>query len=76
MFTPAAVIWPPPANSLRWSRATKPTVMTRPTSATGPSATANVAYGIREKLPIMMFCGLPVIVAVEPTLDAMATARR
>jgi hypothetical protein len=29
-----------------------------------------------EKPPIMMFCGLPVIVAVEPTLDAIATASR
>ena len=33
-------------------------------------------YGICEKLPIMMFCGLPVIVAVEPMFDAIATASR
>ena len=29
-----------------------------------------------EKDPIRMFCGLPVIVAVLPTFDAVATARR
>ena len=29
-----------------------------------------------EKLPIMMFCGLPVMVAVEPMFDAIATANR
>lgn len=36
----------------------------------------NVVHGICEKLPIMMFCGLPVIVAVDPTLEAIATASR
>ena len=29
-----------------------------------------------EKLPIIMFCGLPVIVATLPIFAAMATARR
>jgi hypothetical protein len=29
-----------------------------------------------EKLPIMMFCGFPVMVATEPAFDAIATARR
>ena len=32
--------------------------------------------GDMRKLPIMMFCGLPVIVAVDPTFDATATASR
>jgi hypothetical protein len=29
-----------------------------------------------EKLPIIMFCGLPVMVAVDPTFDAIATASK
>jgi len=31
---------------------------------------------MRDKLPIIMFCGLPVIVAVEPMFEAIATANR
>jgi hypothetical protein len=42
MFTFAAVIRPLPANSSRWNRATNQAVMISPTSATGPSAKANV----------------------------------
>jgi hypothetical protein len=33
-------------------------------------------YGIREIAPTIMFCGLPVMVAALPTLEAIATARR
>ena len=51
-------------------------VTTSPAKETGPSAAAKVAYGIWERPPIMMFCGLPVIVAADPTFEAMATARR
>jgi len=29
-----------------------------------------------EKLPIIMFCGLPVMVATLPILEAIATASR
>ncbi len=47
-----------------------------PAAATGASAAAKVRYGICEKLPIIMFCGLPVMVATEPMFDAMATASR
>jgi len=32
--------------------------------------------GIRDTDPISMFCGLPVIVATLPTLEAVASARR
>ena len=42
----------------------------------GESAAANRAYGMREKLPIIMFCGFPVMVATLPILAAMATASR
>ena len=31
---------------------------------------------MREKEPMIMFCGLPVIVATLPTLEAIGTARR
>lgn len=47
-----------------------------PTSATGARAAANVVYGMRETAPTIMFCGLPVMVAALPTLEAIATARR
>ena len=67
---------PPPKNSPRCTSAISATVSTSPTSATGVSAAANCVYGICEKLPIMMFCGLPVMVAVEPTFEAIASASR
>ena len=34
----------------------------------------NSTYGIPDSEPISMFCGLPVIVAVLPMFDAVATA--
>ena len=33
-------------------------------------------YGICDAVPMIMFCGFPVMVAVLPTLDDMATASR
>ena len=68
--------WTSPRSSLRCSTASSATVRSSPTSATGARAAANCGYGICEKLPIIIFCGLPVIVAVEPTFDAIATASR
>ncbi len=45
-------------------------------AAIGASAAVKARYEMPEKLPIIMFCGLPVIVATLPTLEAMATASR
>jgi hypothetical protein len=47
-----------------------------PTTATGASCRRNVRYGIPEKLPTSMFCGLPVSVATLPTFEAVASAMR
>src|SRR5260370_42600248 len=61
-----------------WNHSAASTAKTRtiPASATGASAAANSVYGIRETAPTIMFCGLPVMVAVLPTLEAIATAMR
>src|SRR6478609_1574060 len=48
--------------------------MTRPTSATGPSTVVNCRNEIRDRLPISMFCGLPVIVATLPMFEPVASA--
>jgi hypothetical protein len=61
---------------LRWKSAIRTNASTSPTSATGARLAVNCPYGICEKLPIIMFCGLPVIVAVDPMFDAIATASR
>ncbi len=50
--------------------------MRSPIAAIGASALANTKYGICERLPMMMFCGFPVIVATLPMLDAVAMAVR
>ena len=57
------------------SSAIASTVSTRPTAATGARGRKNANRG-SAKLPIRMFCGLPVIVAALPILAAIATANR
>ena len=52
------------------------TLATRPKTATGPSESVNLAKGIPEAAPIAMFCGLPVMVATLPQLEAVAVAIR
>jgi hypothetical protein len=52
------------------------TVRIGPEAATGHKVAANAPQGIREKPPMIMFCGLPVIVAVLPIFEAMGMARR
>src|SRR2546427_4496615 len=47
-----------------------------PITATGPSAAMKAPYGIPDRLPTIMFCGLPVIVATLPRLLAVARAIR
>ncbi len=44
--------------------------------ATGPKCQRKSRYRMAENEPIRMFCGLPVIVAVLPMFDAVATASR
>ena len=43
-------------------------------TATGANVPRKLTYGIAESDPINMFCGLPVIVAVLPMFDEVATA--
>ena len=45
-------------------------------SATGASAAAKSGIGNAESEPMIMFCGLPVMVATLPALEAMARASR
>ena len=47
-----------------------------PKIATGASAAVNDRYGMPDRLPISMFCGLPVMAAVLPMFDAVASASR
>jgi len=47
------------ANSCGAAGFTRPAVITSPTRATGPSTPTKVRQGTCEKLPIIMFCGLP-----------------
>src|SRR5512139_2178979 len=72
----STAIWVTPRNSLRYTTAINTTVRANPTAEIGAIAAANVRYGIREKAPIIMFWGFPVIVAALPILAAMATASR
>jgi len=51
-------------------------LIARPTTAVGASARENCANGIREKCPMIMFCGLPTSVATLPILALVASAIR
>ena len=51
-------------------------LIARPTTTAGASARENCANGIREKCPMIMFCGLPTSVATLPMLALVASAIR
>ena len=60
----------------RWTRTITAHAITIPPKATGVNAAAKSTNEIPDAMPMIIFCGLPVIVAVEPILAAVASPIR